>query len=67
MLREILIALGVALSVVAFGFLVLALFPKDSACWGCPQIDCINSISCGYGCSCLVPPGEVWGSCWGTD
>lgn len=44
-----------------------AAWPKDAGCVYCPTYVCYNSASCGYGCTCITPPGSFGGRCWGVQ
>lgn len=36
----------------------------EAQCGWCPTIDCFSSTACGSNCTCVIPPGEYWGSCY---
>jgi hypothetical protein len=57
------IVTGVILALLMLG-LNFTLRPSTAECVFCPAITCMDSMICGPGCFCLIPPGGITGSCW---
>lgn len=59
--------IGIILLSLAIIGIVWLCMPKKANCVWCYTGSCMTSAICGPNCTCIVPNGKIWGSCWGTQ